>query len=749
MNIPARWLSLVCLVLTACSGALVPPTLAPPPLSSLQLNPSPLELTSDAPAAAITAQGDAAGVAYTPHADSSCASASGSISVAGDGVAQTDVAGAPLLFVAVATGTPPASCSITVSGSDGSTATIPVTYTAITPDTTAMNALKVRSAALTMGSVAPAAITIDSPTDVVKVTVSGFSGATSSKVSCNTSKGIGVSVFPASFTTTGSLTIAPYGQGALSGNCTVSLSDSTGTTTLSVTLSAPALNKLTVVPATVQFSCVGSAPQTCSTGSVAIAEQGAAKFRINDHPSLINSCANVFNGSLKMHDGNGTYASYVAGPQSNVSFYGLLLASSPNCTKIFIGDGGAQTVVVRVDPTVAIGGSPAQAASCTGPDPLVPVPNAPHGLYVWNPYHVQGNYESMIENYVLGHGAKPIDPNICGVSLVIRWSDVEPQKGKFQWDIITSEATPYVNAGLRVNLLFADASEVESAGSVTDAATPQWVFNDGVGVISCPGQVQYPNWLDPTFEADYEAFIKAAVAEFKTGSGFQYASNIGYIRFGIGAGVESYPGHIEGPNTMPQPCLKAWKQANPAFSYDAWLNHSLNIVRFIAQQQTDKQLMISLNYVSTYDSSNPNDAYTYANAVAAVAAPNGIAMGTQNLGISAGGTPVAGANAVPTSCDPTKQYVNIYWCQAYRRHLGVVPFEFQPIVSPLAPGSYDVTIAHLFEYGLDNNAQIFEIYPQDWVYNDDPAAFPGFTGATQAQYNAAFSAASLVLGRNH
>jgi hypothetical protein len=50
---------------------------------------------------------------------------------------------------------------------------------------------------------------------------------------------------------------------------------------------------------------------------------------------------------------------------------------------------------------------------------------------------------------------------------------------------------------------------------------------------------------------------------------------------------------------------------------------------------------------------------------------------------------------------------------------------------------------------MDNNAQIFEIYPQDWVFKDDPSEYPAFTAATQAQYQAAFSATSLLLGRNH
>lgn len=745
---------LICLALSACGGSgAATPFISPPPtapaIQTIQLNPSPLELTSDAPAAVVTAQGDVAGVQYTPHADPSCTNATGGIAVAGDGVAQLDVAGSPLMFIAVATGTPPSSCTMTVTGSDGSSATVEMDYSVVSLSANFMNAAQMQRVSMAGGTFAPPSITISNPTEVTTVNASGFNGLTRSGVSCNgTQNGIGISVIPSSFNGSGQVTIAPYGQGALSGTCTVTFTDSTSATkTLTVTLAAAALKKLTVAPSSVQFSCAGSSPQTCTTPSVTIAEGGAAQFKINNRPALVNSCANVFNGPLKMTTGDGTYASYVAGPQATVSFYGLLPNSSLNCKKIVIGDGTGQTVAVAVNQQLASGGTAAKASSCSGPDPLVAVPNAPHGIYVWNPYKVNGGqYESLIEKYVLGPGTTPIDPNICGVSIVVPWADVEPSKGNFVWTQVDTWAQPYLHAGLRVNLLFADASEVGN----NNTATPSWVFSqDGVGQINCPNQVPYPNWLDPTLEADYEAFIAAAVKEFSNGGASVYAANIGYMRFGIGAGVESYPGHIEGPGTNPHPCLDAWAQATPSFSYSAWLAHTLNIVHTIARQQTDKQLMISLNYVSAYDNANPKDTYTYANAVAAVAAPNGIAMGTQNLGIKAGGTPVAGATVAPHACDPTQQYVNIYWCQAYTRHYGVVPFEFQPIASPINPLGYDLTIAHLFQYGLDNNAQIFEIYPQDWVFNDDPAAFPSFTAATQADYNAAFSATSLVLGRNH
>jgi hypothetical protein len=735
------------LLLSACAGGsfVTPPSGS---TSALELNPSPVELTSDDPSAIITAQGDTAGVQYTPSADPSCTNGTGSLAVAGDGVAQLDVAGAPLLFIAVATGTPPSSCTMTVTGSDGSSVTVGMQYSVVTLETDIMNAATLRNLAITRNTVIPATVMIDSPTDVVMVNASGFTGTTKSHVSCSgTARGVGVSVIPSSFSGSGTVAIAPYGQGALSGTCTVTFTDSTSAKQqLTVTLAAAALNKLTVTPSSAQFACAGDSPQTCTTPNVTIAETGATLFKINNRPTLVNSCANLFNGPLKMTTGGGSYASSVAGPQATVSFYGLLLTPTLSCKKIVIGDGGAQTVAVRVNAQLASGGTAATAPSCTGPAPLAPAANAPHGIYVWNPYR-EGGVEKQIEQYVLGPGTgAPLDPDFCGASIVVVWSDIETSKGTYDWSAIDSLIAPYARPGLRVNLLLSDASEE----CCTNTETPTWIFTqEGVGQVQCPGQPPYPNWLDPTFEKDYKAFIDAMVAHYSSGGGDPYTSSIGYMRFGIGAGVEAYPGHLEGANTTPQPCLDAWLAATPPFSYNAWLQYTLGIVHNLAQQTTDKQLMISLNYVSEYDASNPNDAYSYADAVADVAAPLGIAMGVQNLGISFNGVPVAGANVAPTACDQMAQSEDIYWCQVYMRHDRVVPFEFQPIVSPISPDGYDITIAHIFQYGMDNNAQIFEIYPQDWVFKDDPAEYPSFTAATQADYNAAFSATSLILGRNH
>jgi hypothetical protein len=265
-----------------------------------------------------------------------------------------------------------------------------------------------------------------------------------------------------------------------------------------------------------------------------------------------------------------------------------------------------------------------------------------------------------------------------------------------------------------LNLLFADAAE----GGNEDTTTPAWVFTqDRVAKVQCPKQVPYPNWLDPKFENDWAAFIAAAVKKFGSDP------SVGYLRFGIGAGVEAYPGHME--SNPPRPCYNAFVKT-VHWTYGKWLKHSLNVVAALARQQSHKQLMVALNSIE-----NSPGVYAYANSVSAAAAPRGIAFGTENLGIGH----VADPGAKPGPCNPQAKSVNLYWCQAFRRHAGKVPLEFQPIVAT-TPGfeyGYHLDISNLLPYAIANKAQILELYPQEWLARD-------------AKHKSALRAAAQILG---
>src|SRR5215471_15908537 len=66
------------------------------------------------------------------------------------------------------------------------------------------------------------------------------------------------------------------------------------------------------------------------------------------------------------------------------------------------------------------------APPCTGRNPHVAVPSAPHGMFVWL-YSLDAQRAlNLLKKYVIGG-----DPTLCGASAVVSWSDVETSKGAF------------------------------------------------------------------------------------------------------------------------------------------------------------------------------------------------------------------------------------------------------------------------------------------------------------------------------
>src|SRR4029077_20762262 len=121
------------------------------------------------------------------------------------------------------------------------------------------------------------------------------------------------------------------------------------------------------------------------------------------------------------------------------------------------------------------------------------------------------------------------DPTLCGASLVIFWSSVETSKGVYDWTAVTTAAQPFTDAGLTVNLLFSEATEV----GTTNQVTPAWVFapiasgGAGAASVTCADAPQMAVYLDPAYEAAWTSFIAAATAQFSNGTS-PISANVGY-----------------------------------------------------------------------------------------------------------------------------------------------------------------------------------------------------------------------------
>ncbi|MGC2128557.1 MAG: hypothetical protein WA629_00550, partial [Candidatus Aquilonibacter sp.] len=310
------------IALSACAGV-QSFTPSPGSQSSFLLTPSSIDLSPGTLSDSFNGQGDVAGVTYTPLAASQCATASGSLVVSGNGIGQLDISGAPLIFTVNAVGTaPPSSCTVTVSGSDGTSASVIVNY-----DNSPVTDLPdVRQRIYASPIATPSALSFTSLGSVQEVAVSGFSGTTKASVQCHLASS-GVQVSPTQLSGAGTFTVIPFGQGGVSNTCGIAITDTKGDQgTVAVALSIGALAKLTAAPRQLEFACAGSAaPYNCqSMLAVAIAENGTHTYSIVTRPTLNGSCANVFYGPLTMTADGTTFAQSVSGSALSLTFAGLL-----------------------------------------------------------------------------------------------------------------------------------------------------------------------------------------------------------------------------------------------------------------------------------------------------------------------------------------------------------------------------------------------------------------------------------------
>jgi hypothetical protein len=367
-----------------------------------------------------------------------------------------------------------------------------------------------------------------------------------------------------------------------------------------------------------------------------------------------------------------------------------------------------------------------KSEACTKPSTSVPDAHAQYGLFVWLDSLDITKSQPQILRYL------PKDPHLCGASIVVLWSGVDKGpavKPQYDFGAVETAIQPWAAAKKRVNLLFAGVDEV----GPQDRATPAWVLaQSGAGkvdVVPCPnpgtaGSVGPPTpvYWERGYSRPWRAFIAAAIARYA------HDPRIGYMRFGIGAGAEDFPQHGADAN-----CFSAWQKYG--LSAQFWARFSSSLVRAIAADTrasgSQVQQLVALN---TFD--DPAAPFNVPDAVAHVAAANGVGIGTENLGAGNYGTAVVACTA--NSPQP-------YWCAPFRLHRGAVPLQFQPISYTLNPAFPNLApLPKLLPYAIYNGAQIFELYPQEWLAADDPS-WPTYKAHHKA-WTRALAAAAAALG---
>lgn len=348
--------------------------------------------------------------------------------------------------------------------------------------------------------------------------------------------------------------------------------------------------------------------------------------------------------------------------------------------------------------------------SCLATDPGVAVPNAPHGLYVSNVNDVQDPaQQALIQRYL------PSDPTLCGADLMIPWSAVDRGPGRhprYDWSYVDGIMRPWVAAGKSVNFIVWGVAELVRQ-QLGQPVTPAYVLQR-VHTIQCsPLFPATPVYWEAGYQDNYRAFMRALLAHY------DHDPHLGYVRFGIGAGAEDYPA-----NKLRGACRQRWQAYG--LSEQRWQEYSLSTIRYEAGLHSSKELMVGLNGF-------PGDRRAQLPVVVATAAvEHGLGFGIQGL---ATGAIRARQQGQPCYAD---------WCALFERFAGRVPLEVQTYTQSNPNGQGPTgPLPPLLRFALREHAQIFELYPQEWLLADDPS-YPGYAQYHQEYENALRATARMV-----
>lgn len=252
-------------------------------------------------------------------------------------------------------------------------------------------------------------------------------------------------------------------------------------------------------------------------------------------------------------------------------------------------------------------------------------------------------------------------------------------------------------------------------GGVPNTSTPSYVLTtQGLDIYNNCGYGQATNpvtglnggfpavWETQYFQA-YQSFIQTVLTHYSSPSNSILANYIGYIRFGLSAGGETYA--FCDPGAASDNTWETYVRR-----MDGWMNGRTSI-----------QLMTSINQ------DNSEQGYTLPNYEAGEAWGNLIGFGSQGLQQQDYGT--------LNTCTSN-------WCNMFAQYYNdspVVPLELQTVLlsdpipnDPPVGGTPSQTgsLSMLIPFAIQKHAQIFELYPFDLLYAFD-SNYCSLAGADQ------------------
>lgn len=328
------------------------------------------------------------------------------------------------------------------------------------------------------------------------------------------------------------------------------------------------------------------------------------------------------------------------------------------------------------------------------------------------PTNTHSNDFQAVQTYLMNN------PIVSGGNLAVEWGMIDngpTASTQYDWSSIDSAIAPWVAAGKKVNLIVWANSD--SAGPTCSNGVANTTGNCGIPtyVWSALGSSNYtvcttrygtqriPNYMDRAgFQIPYQQFMAATIQKYGSNS------NIGYIRFGLGHGGETYP--VTGWNSTTTACGKAF--ASWGVTVTTWETYLAGMLSYEATLGSSKQLMVGVTPMGAPTTVVPDY-------VAPLAVPLHVGFGSQGLELS----------------DITN-YPNCTanWCNLFAQYAKQAPLELQTYLQSCPDNTCTTgSLVDLVPFAVSHHASVLEIYYQDWLLAFDPS-YPG-----NSQYGAAYA----------
>jgi hypothetical protein len=344
---------------------------------------------------------------------------------------------------------------------------------------------------------------------------------------------------------------------------------------------------------------------------------------------------------------------------------------------------------------------------------VVTTPSAKVSLEVlYPPTNVHSSDFQAAQDYLMSN------PIVSGANFAVEWGMIDQGPSanpQYNWTAMDAAIAPWIAAGKKVNLVVWAVSDSTAspcsngeANTTGDCAVPAYVWSslgpsNYTTCVTQYGTQQIPNFLDrAAFQIPYQQFMAAVIQHYGSNG------NIGYIRFGLGHGGETYPSL--GWNSTTTPCGKAF--AAWGINVTNWETYLAGMLDYESSLKSGKQLMVGIDPMGSPATAVPDY-------VVPLTIPMHVGFGSQGLELSdITNYPNCSAN----------------WCNLFAEYAGQVPLELQTMLQSCPDNSCTTgSLVDLVPFAVSHNATVLEIYFPDWLLAFDPD-YPG-----NSQYGAAYA----------